>query len=1094
MKLNPVIAALLVFALSACTKEVPYQEVAKDEQLTQKSVIDTQSQFLYIASTGETSRTSAANYPYWMGSEKLVKFQFTENALQVIETERDGRFSDNPTNNKLVLEIPITHLDYQCQKDRFGECTGQEEENHDVAWKNRGFFKPSLGQMKVSEVSVLPLELQNFFGQGCYKEVGSRLIDYELSPIAVNVRLERSFVVTAGCLDDSIESLSDLNFSTIYNYSIVRVDQLASKDYKPIVYTRQDESTFGFFASVTKNLDVDNRDVEKSEVSYLNRWNPQRGVITYYLSENFRKEANRSIRDATILAADRVNQALATANSSLSLRILDSQGQNPGDLRNNMIVMVEEPLAENIVGYGPSVAHPITGEIVSAKTIMYLGTIKKFIRYTYDELVESITAEKNKPDAAALQASAKQKPKAKSLAQDLLVKANMKTSLGANLETKKKDVLGKKNITAKDLHHLGKEARAYHKHASTSERLKDRIEAMSQHCAYPAELINFEQAVKSGLQGIIGDNPKPWNDLSDNEKERIISLVAPFVWVSTLVHELGHNLGLRHNFAGSEDVANYYSLDELKSIGVNHPITYSSVMDYAYSNLNDLPAMGKYDIAALRFGYTREVGIQEVRLGEKEEDPPQIIDRGFVPVKTNLKDLEAELQKKADNENSALEMKSYSFCTDDHVSVNVGCKRHDEGTTYTEMALHIVKAYEKDYTKRNFRNGNRNFSLYSDIYAAARIDGIFRNLRLFFELYERFNTQFNIPPELWETHPLLKDVRDATDIAVVFLTDALRTPDVMCAYADAEKPNEVAGVIPLTSIDPAMLSCFDPSVTAVANENGLVIIAQAGKSFVSKKDPQSDNPYADQIDVRGVWIEKVMAAKYLFTRVLGISAFDGAQHNLTHYDRYVDLMLQSLAEVLMDDVTSDVVFSDLSGPLFQTQLRHSLGETHVIPQASTEQLAKFLSLPEQDVRYDEVLVNAIKREVPSLLERENASSMLDLVSVRTSIRDSGFSEADFESVAVGTKKYFALPQNGFALLAIRGIQAGRDLSTLEEKQIQVILEAVKAKKPAPEKATDVEKRVYALEPSVIESYLSGEMKSETHYARLLSLLTVSTGP
>ena len=109
---------------------------------------------------------------------------------------------------------------------------------------------------------------------------------------------------------------------------------------------------------------------------------------------------------------------------------------------------------------------------------------------------------------------------------------------------------------------------------------------------------------------------KKWKELNSEQRSKISDAISAHMYRSTLVHELGHNLGLRHNFAGSTDKQNFYSVDEAKSLGLQHVPAYSSIMDYAASEFDELPIFGPYDRAALRFAYARQV---EVPYGQPDD-------------------------------------------------------------------------------------------------------------------------------------------------------------------------------------------------------------------------------------------------------------------------------------------------------------------------------------------------------------------------------------------------------------------------------------------------------------------------------------------
>lgn len=140
------------------------------------------------------------------------------------------------------------------------------------------------------------------------------------------------------------------------------------------------------------------------------------------------------------------------------------------------------------------------------------------------------------------------------------------------------------------------------------------------------------------------------------------------VWQSTMEHEIGHTFGLRHNFEGSFDAVNYfdnywqlrkdsllvqqngnlvvprtpadllatsggqviqpginaYDADatlEARLAGGIHDLEYSSIMDYAGKITGDWKGPGKYDEAAIIFGYSGQMapGYVEVFNGARTQ-------------------------------------------------------------------------------------------------------------------------------------------------------------------------------------------------------------------------------------------------------------------------------------------------------------------------------------------------------------------------------------------------------------------------------------------------------------------------------------------
>ena len=97
------------------------------------------------------------------------------------------------------------------------------------------------------------------------------------------------------------------------------------------------------------------------------------------------------------------------------------------------------------------------------------------------------------------------------------------------------------------------------------------------------------------------------------------------------LHEIGHTVGMTHNFEGSNDALNYQ--DEFWDIRHNHDeadwnrqrlpeYRYSTIMDYGSRFNSDTKGLGKYDHAAIKFCYGHST-----ELFSKDIDVAPLLDR-----------------------------------------------------------------------------------------------------------------------------------------------------------------------------------------------------------------------------------------------------------------------------------------------------------------------------------------------------------------------------------------------------------------------------------------------------------------------------------
>lgn len=1138
-------SALLVVA---CTKKSPYEYELK-ENVLEKSVIDTEAEYLYVPSLMNSSRTSDAARPYWLGEQKRIKFQFTENSLQVTEIEIDQRFKDNAANNKLVMEIPINHIEYRCALDKYKECTNKEEQNNELNWAQRSKFKPNFENVSITEANVLPLEVEKLFGGGCYQQVAAKFAGYKFDNQALNFEIEKTFKVDIDCAS-KLESLGDLTVTAVYHYSFAKLSVLASTNYEAIGYSNSDQREFGFFATETTRLDVDNSSTIKSDTTFLNRWNPEKEIVTYYLSKEFNKPENALLKVATEKAFAKLNLGLEQAGLKFRLELKDGEGRNVGDIRNNFIVMVEDPIDSGLLGYGPTVTDPTTGEILSGRTVMYPGVMKQFIKSTYNEIFEAHKKEKlaelakqNLASGDLFKLSKKLqtqlqslKPKAQSVdgnaqaeetdenttsgapsiasgnvsgvvqkntevaatpsseltmqessasnAQNEMQQAEsqikpqvdkQETALTtdqmiAELDSANSNMNFKKEIPLA-IEHLKTELLGKKMAKEQTLSAKDRIALMSKYCTYPAELFNFDQAISNSLKLNLGGDLKEWAQMSDDEKQKTIDIILPEIWIPTLVHEMGHNLGLRHNFKGSEDKDNFYSKEELHEHGVNIEIPYSSVMDYPYSDLNALPSMGKYDIAALKFAYLRQVTDENGQA---------------VKVETSIEDLLKN--------HEGLRLKSFGYCTDENVEVNVGCKRFDLGTTLTEMVQNQIQSYEESYKKRNFRNLRKSFSLVRDGAVANQLLGLMSYMRFNFETMSNIKERYDLDYEssLWEEYEFLKDLKNASLLSAEFLLKIIAEPELTCVIA-SESNNEIVAVVPIKDIDAEQISC-----EKVKLKDGFKVVGSFGKLINSAKDPESDNPYMDQIDVRGNWIAKLAAFKTLVDRKINNSSYDKTE------DTYIDIplvrkqLLKQMADFVRGDAKAFELVTLNNGQALELPFTKDFTASAVIAQPLSESAKQIFGMPNREVRLQELLVSRIKRAslARALGDKNDDSALKDMFTVSKFSALNKISKIDGEGnqvalliLAKDDLQYVATPRNLLGREFIAKAQVARELAAFEKGDIeQALLKIINNQMPKPKKATAVEKTVAQFDPRLVIAYLNDEIQSSEYIFSILDIL------
>ena len=247
-------------------------------------------------------------------------------------------------------------------------------------------------------------------------------------------------------------------------------------------------------------------------------------------------------------------------------------------------------------------------------------------------------------------------------------------------------------------------------------------------------------------------------DLKGVDADEVYRILREEIYRAVMLHEIGHTLGLTHNFSASFDSLNYpdkfweiyqeNETDDARNRARIDEYRYTSIMDYGSRFNSDIHGLGKYDHAAIHFVYSGEMQVEEYTadvppsidyeaLVNGYESVPELLDGDLSKLQKRRHRPLAELYEErvkgflnnsqvvADDVQGALagagydtdaeplpigelyyndRSVPYNYCADFY-NGNLDCKTWDEGASHMDVVQGAIQNYWNYYVFNNYRQG-----------------------------------------------------------------------------------------------------------------------------------------------------------------------------------------------------------------------------------------------------------------------------------------------------------------------------------------------------------------------------------------------------
>lgn len=389
--------------------------------------------------------------------------------------------------------------------------------------------------------------------------------------------------------------------------------------------TRKADERVGYFT--TGYQDLGKFEDPETRVRYINRWHlekadrslktsPPKNPIVFYIEHTTPVRYRRWVRQGLLYwnkAFEKVGISNAIEVYYQDARSGAHMEKDPEDVRYNFIRWLSNNRGTAI---GPSRVHPETGQILDADIILTDGWIRHYWTQ-YNEIMPDIAMEGISPETLAwLQDHPNWDPRVR------LAPPAEREHISQELAKHGHQAYGGHPITQVDSTLIGDDE--YDGLAGRTSQLNG-LCTLTQGKAFDVAMFRMYMSLiaEEGKEEENGEKKEEDKEKEEEkkeekkEKETLIdgipeSFIGPLIAELTC-HEVGHTLGLRHNFKASS----LYTMSKINSKELKGQKPHaSSVMDYLPVNMNykdgevqgdyTMIGVGPYDIWAIEYGYTQD--------------------------------------------------------------------------------------------------------------------------------------------------------------------------------------------------------------------------------------------------------------------------------------------------------------------------------------------------------------------------------------------------------------------------------------------------------------------------------------------------------